>query len=196
MSKFQPFGRGQQWRPSASTVTRTGSIPHVPGSSGLSHTRWTDVLYLQSPRCSASLTHSDQRMSHKHVLSQQMVSLSRENNHQELTASMQYSPWRQITNQIITAVFEKHKYWATLITCYLICAKQQSQDLCSTYILKYPPKGDKRAWTEGLLFSPKQHTVRASGPAQTPRFHRVCPTGPSTQQLRSTKLLLFQWISY
>lgn len=40
--------------------------------------------------------------------------------HQELMPSMQYTHCRQITNQIIAAVFKKHKYWAAPITYYLI----------------------------------------------------------------------------
>ena len=73
----------------------------------------------QSPRCSKSLTHSNQCMQHKYMLSQQMASLDGKR-HQELTPSMQYTHCRQITNQIIPSVFKKNKYWATLITYYLI----------------------------------------------------------------------------
>ena len=83
------------------------------------HVEQTFYTCTWSARCSKSLTHSNQCMRHKYMPSWQMASLEGKS-HQELTPSMQYTHCRQITNQIIAAVFKKHKYWAALITYYLI----------------------------------------------------------------------------
>lgn len=213
---FQIFGSLHKWPPQANPTADQQSNTHTNNTSWVhlvycTHVEQTFFTCTRSARCSKSLTHSNQCMRHKYVLSWQMASPEGKS-HQELMPSMQYTHCRQITNQIIAAVFKKHKYWAALITYYLISAssgicktdsfwQQRRQDLCSTYMLKYTPipKGDKRVWTEGSLFKLIQsHTwwgllVQLK---QTPEFHRVWTTGPSTQLLWSAELLLFHWIAY
>lgn len=159
----------------------------------------------------ANLLHTQTNVSDTNTCCRrQMVSLEGKS-HQELMPSMQYTHCRRITNQIIKALFKKHKYWATLITYYHstssgICKtdsfwQQRSQDLCSMYMLKYipTPKGDKRVWTGGSLFKLIQsHTWQGLlvQLKQMPEFHMVWTTGSSTQLLWSTELLLFHWITY
>lgn len=67
----------------------------------------------------ANLLHTQTNVCDTNTCRRQMMSPERKS-HQELMPSMQYTHCRRITNQIIKALFKKHKYWATLITYYLI----------------------------------------------------------------------------
>lgn len=121
---FQIFGSLRKWPPQANSTADQQSNTYTNNTSWVhrvyrTHVEQTFFTCTRSARCSKSLTHSNQCMRHKYMLSWQMASLEGKS-HQELMPSMQYTHCRQITNQIIAAVFKKHKYWAALITYYLI----------------------------------------------------------------------------
>lgn len=101
-----------------STMTHTQSIQPILGSPGLLYTPWTDFTCTPSPRCSNSLTGSNQCMRHSYVLSQQILSLEGRS-HQELIPPMQYTRCRQITTQLNHCSIQ-HKHQGPLVTYYLI----------------------------------------------------------------------------
>lgn len=145
------------------------------------HVEQTFLTCTPSPRCDEPPTHSKQRMWHKYMSSREMVSLEGKT-HQELMPSTQCTHCRQVTTQISTAVFKKHKQWAAWSPSVLslhqfwyrqtrfLLAATETGPLFHIHAKTHPnPESGQKSlnWRFIVLINLKLCIVRASGPAET-----------------------------